>query len=280
MSVACTCALLTLTQQNPARTPSITGTVKVHEAFVSSALSNSRTISVYLPPGYATSKQRYSVLYMADGQNVFDGMRSYIPNMEWKADEAAESMINAKLIEPIIIVAIDNGGMKRGDEYLPTKANLGKQAVGGDADKYGKMLVSELKPFIDKTYRTRTDRDHTAVCGSSFGGIITLHLGLTYPNVFGKLGILSPSVWWDDRVVLKHVREKAKHDGQRVWIDIGTAEGGQAVADASALASEYEKKGWTSGRDLIFYKDGYAVHNEGAWARRLPSMLQFFFGRR
>ena len=271
---------LAQTQTAPTRVTSLTGNIKIHEGFASKALGNSRTISVYLPPGYDDAKSRqYPVLYMHDGQNVFDGMRSFIPNQEWKADESAESMINAKLIEPIIIVAIDNGGMKRADEFLPTAAKMGSNTSGGNANAYGKMLVEEIKPFIDKTYRTQTDAAHTALCGSSFGGIVTLHLGLTYPDVFGKLGICSPSVWWDHKVVLKEVEQLAKHARQRVWIDAGTGEGGGMDTDAKLLAAEFEKKGWTQGKDLILWIDAHAQHNEAAWARRLPSILTYFFAR-
>lgn len=256
--------------------------IRRHPDFESKILGNRRNILVYLPPDYdKTGARRYPVLYMADGQNVFDGMTSYIPNQEWKADEAAEALIRSKLIEPIIIVAIDNGGGARADEYLPTKVKRGQGATwGGNADKFGKFVVDEIKPFVDKTYRTKTDVANTGFCGSSFGGIVTACIGLQYPQTFGKLAICSPSVWWDGRVVLKMVDAMPKKTSQRIWIDIGGAEAPNAVKDASDLASAYEKKGWTLGRDLAFYNDGYAPHNEVSWARRMPAILMFLFPAR
>lgn len=263
------------------RPHTLTGHIDVIPAFESKFLNNKRPVWVYLPPDYAKNlKRRYSVLYMHDGQNVFDGATSFIPGQEWRADEVAESLINSNLIEPIIIVGIANAGMDRGDEYLPTRAKMGAgPAVGGRADLYGRLLIEELKPFIDRTYRTLPDARHTALAGSSFGGIATLYLGLTHPNVFSKLGVVSPSVWWDDRVMLKRVDALPKALPLRIWVDIGRQEG-DAVGDAEALRDALIKKGWKLGRDLAYYEEGYAEHNELAWSRRMPALLLFLFGRK
>lgn len=264
----------------PERKTSITGTVQAIKGFESKVLGNSRDVWVYLPPDYdKETARRYPVLYMHDGQNVFDGMTSYLPNLEWRVDEAAEALIRTKLIEPVIIVGVSNAGVDRANEYLPTKARMGQNEAGGRADLYGKMLTDELMPFIDKTYRTKRGPANTAICGSSFGGIVTLHLGLTRPDAFGKWGVVSPSLWWDDRLMLKRVNSLAKKPNARVWVDMGTNEGPGAVVQARELRDAMVKKGWVLGKDLVYYEDGFAVHNEGAWAGRMDMILRFFYGR-
>lgn len=264
----------------PERKASVTGTVRSIKGFESKVLGNARDVWVYLPPDYDREPtRRYPVLYMHDGQNVFDGMTSYLPNLEWRVDEAAEALIKTKLIEPIIVVGVSNAGMARADEYLPTRARAGQNEAGGKADLYGKMLTDELMPLIDKTYRTKRGPANTAICGSSFGGIVTLHLGLSRPDVFGKWGVVSPSLWWDDRVMIKRVVGLTKKPNARVWLDMGTNEGPGAVAQARELRDAMVKKGWVLGKDLVYYEDGFAVHNEGAWAGRMDTILRFFYGR-
>lgn len=272
--------------QASTRVDSITGSVQVLQ-LETKLLPGPRTLRVYLPPGYQQEqRRRYPVLYLHDGQNVFSGLTSFLPNGEWKADEAAQALIEAGLIEPILIVAIDNAGARRADEYLPTRATVDGRELGGEADRYGKLLVEELKPYIDATYRTKKDARNTAVGGSSLGGIISLHLGLTYPRVFGKLALLSPSLWWDSKVMLARV--KAQSAGQlgkprqQIWLDTGTEEGsgGEAVAAVRELGALLQAKGWKPGKDLAVYIEGHAIHREDAWARRMPAILLYLFGRK
>ena len=198
---------------------SVTGKVEIKEVETQS-LPGPRTLRVYLPPGYEQDHgRRYPVMYLHDGQNAFSGDTSFLPNKEWKADEAAQALIEAGLIEPLLIVAIDNGGDRRGAEFLPTRDTLPDGVtMGGDADRYSRMLLEEIKPLIDSEYRTRIDPADTAMCGSSLGGIITLHVGLGNPQVFGKLAVMSPSLWWDNRVMLKRVRALPQKQPQRIWI--------------------------------------------------------------
>ena len=276
MSFALTLAGLTLQTQ---RVASLTGNIEKLVSFESKVLQNRRNISVYLPPQYASDKgRRFPVLYMHDGQNVFDGATSYIPNQEWRADEAAEALIKAGLIEPIIIVGIDNGQSARADEFLPWKIKMGNSEGGGKADLYGKMLTDEIMPMVNAKYRTKTGPSNTGLLGSSFGGVITSYLGITRPNVFGKLGIVSPSVWVNGRELLKMV--KPIKNRQRIWIDMGTREGLSAVPDAQALFEAYKSAGWKEGKDITLVIDGNAEHNELAWSRRMMSILTFLFGPR
>lgn len=261
------------------RPRTITGDVRLHSRFHSSILSNDRDVVVFLPPGYEKEpRRRYPVLYLHDGQNLFDLETSFLPDQEWRVDETATSLIEGGLIEPVIIVGIYNAGAERGNEYLPTRA----RGMGGKADAYGRMLVNELMPFIDRTYRTKRGPANTGLGGSSLGGFVTMFLGLRYPNVFGKLAVMSPSVWWNDRELLKYVDELPRKSRQRIWIDIGTQEGDEpekTVADALTLRDHLIEKGWTLGKDLAFYRDIGAQHNERAWAGRMGMALMYLFGR-
>lgn len=271
-------------QQAPTRIDSITGSVQVLQ-LETKLLPGPRTLRVYLPPGYEREpRRRYPVLYLHDGQNVFSGLTSFLPNGEWKADEAAQALIEAGLIEPLLIVAIDNAGARRADEYLPTRATVDGREMGGEADRYGKLLVEEIKPHIDASYRTKRDARNTAVGGSSLGAIISLHLGLTYPRVFGKLALLSPSLWWDSGVMLERVKAATQLDKPRpqIWLDTGTEEGGGAetVTAVRTLGKILQGKGWKPGKDLAVYIEGYAIHREDAWARRMPAILLYLFGRK
>lgn len=269
---------LAVSPQGDVRKNSMVGDIRPHTAFESKILGNKRDVWVYLPPDYDKEpNRRYPVLYMHDGQNVFSGQTSYIPNQEWRADEAAEALIKAKVVEPLIIVAISNAGMARGDEYLPTRRTMRETEVGGKADLYGKFMTDELMPVIDQTYRTKKGPANTGLCGSSFGGVVTMHIGLTLPKVFGKLAVVSPSVWWDDRVLVRSVQALKSKPNQRIWLDMGTDEGSGAVADATQLKDALVGKGWREGKDLLFYIDAGARHNEAAWAGRMDAILLWLF---
>jgi predicted alpha/beta superfamily hydrolase len=262
------------------RTHTLTGDIRAHADFPSRFLKNPHTVLVYLPPGYGSGEnaaRRYPVLYLHDGQNVFDGATSYIPGKEWQVDETAERLIRAGEIEPVIIVAIYNGGHERANEYTPTRDKRFAGGVGGGADDYGRFLVEELKPFVDRTYRTKPDPDHTGLGGSSFGGLVTLHLGLQRPDVFRRLAVVSPSVWWDKRVLLRSVNGLKSKPPLRLWVDIGTKEGETAVADARLLRDALVSKGWTVNRDLHYAEAEGAVHDEAAWARRVEPILKYLF---
>jgi predicted alpha/beta superfamily hydrolase len=252
----------------------LTGDVRLHEGFHSRYLEHDRTIIVYLPPGYDPEMaDRYPVLYLHDGQNVFDRATSI--GEEWHVDESAERLITAGEIEPLIIVGIYNTGEHRIDEYAPTPRP--DKGGGGQADDYGHMLVEELKPFIDATYKTLPSAASTAIGGSSLGGLLTMHLGLRYPTAFGRLAVLSPSVWWDDRVILREVASLAAKPPLRIWLDAGTAEGPDVIADARALRDALIAKGWVLGEDLSYLEAEGGEHNEQSWASRIDTVLKFLF---
>lgn len=237
-------------------------------------------IWVWTPPGYKeASSRKYPLLIMHDGQNVFDGAISYIPNGEWRADETAGSLISAGLMEPVVIAGVSNGLMNRADEYLPTRSRRGTSEMGGGADAYGRCLTEEVMPFLAKQFRLDLKPSRTGLVGSSFGGIVTLHLGLSRPDAFGRLGVISPSLWWDNKVMLRRA-ESASFKGRKWWVDMGTAEGPGAAADARKLGEIMAASGLKSGRDFVYVEENGGEHNEFAWARRLGSIFTFLYPAR
>jgi predicted alpha/beta superfamily hydrolase len=139
------------------------------------------------------------------------------------------------------------------------------------------MLTREVKPFIDRTYRTLPDPANTGLGGSSLGGLVTLYLGMLHPDIFGKLAVLSPSVWWDNRVILKLVRMVDPKPRLQIWLDIGTGEGGKHVLNARALRDELIKAGWVLEADLVYAEIPDAGHSEAAWAGRVGPLLEYLF---
>ena len=247
--------------------------LRKHENFHSEFLEHDRTLIVYLPPGYESSESHYPVLYMHDGQNLFDPATAFAGN-EWRADETAEDLINAGEVEPLIIVGIYNTGEHRIEEYTPSRD---RKLGGGHADWYGRMLVEEIKPFIERNYRTLQGPDNTGLGGSSLGGLLSLYLGIIHPRIFGKLAVLSPSVWWNNRAILKLIaRLKAKPE-LKIWLDMGTCEGGMSLEDTERLRDVLESRGFREDKDLKYSEIEGAVHNESAWAERVGPMLKYLF---
>lgn len=275
-------ALASASFQQPAesvRIESAVGTYAV-KSVNSRHLNNTRDITVLFPEGYEKDTSvRYPVLYMHDSQNIFNGKTSYIPNQEWKVDETSRAMARAGLVQKLIIVGIPNMGIDRANEYLPTRAKFGRQGeeeVGGKADLYGKFLIEEVKPLIDSTFRTKKGPGDTGLCGSSFGGIITLHLGMTRPDVFGRLGVVSPSLWWDNGVMQKRIEQHKFPWKVRMWMDMGTQEGDGAIR-ARAFEKTLMAKGMKPKKDFIYFEEEGGQHNEAAWARRFGEILLFLF---
>ena len=252
----------------------VTGEVRRHQ-HASPRFGSPREVLVYLPPGYhAQPERRFATLYLHDGQNVFDPETAYIRGQEWQVDETAERLILSGDIEPLIVVAIYNAGADRIDEYTPAQDSQGR---GGKAGIYGDFLIQELKPFIDSEYRTLADPANTGLGGSSLGGLVTLHIGLTHPHIFGKLAVHSPSVWWNGSAMLGYVSDLAAQPPLRIWLDIGTREGGRSLADARGLRDGLFAKGWRHGRDIWYHEARGGSHSETAWAARVSPMLRWLF---
>ena len=232
---------------------------------------------VYLPPGYQPDGEPCSVLYLQDGQNLFDPATAF-NGQEWRADITADRLVLTGAIEPLIIVGIYNTGVRRISEYTPTKDP--RRRKGGKGERYARMMAHDLKPFIDREYRTRRAAAHTGVGGSSLGALVSLEAGLLYPRVFGRLAILSPSVWWDNRSILDMVRAYNFPSRPRIWLDCGTDEGDaprQSLADLELLRHALLEKGWRDGVDLRCCEVPGAGHNEAACAARFGDVLQYLF---
>jgi predicted alpha/beta superfamily hydrolase len=258
----------------------LTGNIQQHTDFESRVLGNRRDVLVYLPPGYRRARtRRFPVMYLHDGQNVFDAATAF-GGVEWGVDETVERLVIQKLMEPVIVVAVANAGEDRIHEYAPTRARLeaGKRKRSkGLLRQYGSFLINELKPFIDARYRTLTDAENTGLGGSSLGGLATMSLGLWFPHVFRRLAVMSPSIWWDDEVLYKMVDnlDERARPPLKIWLDTGTHEEGWQRAPV--LRDKLVEKGWRLYDDLHYYEDQGAGHTEAAWAYRIDAALRFLF---
>jgi predicted alpha/beta superfamily hydrolase len=246
-----------------------------HEQFASRFLRNKRDLIVYLPPGYQQQpSRRFPVLYLHDGQNLFDGSTSFIPGMDWHVGQTADQGIYEARVEPLLIVGIYNAGKQRLGEYTPTRMpRLG----GGRANRYAKFLLEEVQPFVRRSYRVLDGPQNTGIGGSSLGGLVSLYLGLKMPQVFGRIAALSASVWWNERVILRFAAAAPTRPTPRIWLDAGTREGGRTLEDVERFRDVLLGKGWQLGRDLHYQRVEGAEHNEAAWAQRVGPFLQFLF---
>lgn len=256
------------------------GNIKRHRGFPSRILDNRRDVLVYLPPDYRRfSRARYPVLYMHDGQNVFDAATAFA-GVEWGVDETAERLIRKKLLEPLIVVAVANTGENRIHEYAPTRGVIDakakrKKRSRGLARLYGQFLIEELKPFIDKTYRTKREREFTGLGGSSLGGLVTLAIGILFPNAFSRLLVMSPSIWWDDFAIYRLIDSVKDKPPLKIWLDTGTNEPGWE--QGHELRDRLVEKGWKLFDDLHYFEAKGADHSEAAWAARVDPALRFLF---
>jgi len=245
----------------------ITGTVRYHRKMEGEGIKP-RDVVVWLPPSYETSaEKRYSVLYVHDGQNAFDPTTSFL-GVDWQIDETADRLIRVGKMQEVIIVAISNTGDRR-QEYSDT--------ARGRA--YMKFVVEKLKPFIDKTYRTRPEREHTAVMGSSLGGLISFLLLWNYPEVFSQAACLSPAFAFQEIDATRLVQQ---HSGPDKHVRIYMDNGGiglemQLQPGCEKMLAALQEKGFKLGHNLEWFRDPDAEHNERAWSKRVWRPLLFLF---
>ncbi len=239
------------------------------------SLPADRAIAIYLPVAYfAEPDRRFPVFYLHDGQNLFDGTTSYIAGRTWRAHTTTDRLTAQHCIEPVILVGIANAGDHRMPEYTP---DADPQLGGGLGALYGQLLIQNLKPLVDRNFRTLPDARHTALGGSSLGGLISLFLALEHRDVFGKIAVLSPSLWWNGRSILRLARRASTEPELDIWLDIGTAEGAHHLRDADLLFSILAERGWQAGSNLVYNRVVAGVHNEDAWAERFGEVLAFLF---
>jgi len=265
------------------RVSTLTGDIRMHHLFHSPELKNARTIMVYLPPGYDdTPDQHYPVLYMHDGNNIFDAKTS-ATGVEWGVDETAQHLIVQDRIRKIIIVGVFNTP-QRTKEYSPFED---PEFGGGFGDAYLEFIAATLKPFIDRTYRTLPGREHTGLAGSSLGGLVSLYGLFARPEVFGFAGAVSPALWWARRKIFSFLRAARRPRPIKLWLDMGTDEGEAAgplveykkgPADCRRLVKALTDQGYELEQDVRYEEIEGGRHHELDWAARVDRMLLYFFG--
>jgi len=260
----------------PRPQPSATASVSVlTDSFAIPQLARTRRVWLYLPPGYAASERRYPVLYMHDGQNVFDARTSFAG--EWGVDETLDSL-HAIGAADAIVVAVDNGGPRRFDEY---SAWTNQKYGGGQGDAYVDFLVQTLKPYVDAHYRTLPDRVHTGVAGSSMGGLISLYAALKYPDVFGRVGVFSPAFWVAPEIYQAARRAHPRPEGStRIYMVTGAQEGDTpevVVRDHQRMIDTLRAAGFTIGHDLQAAVRPDGKHAEWFWRREFPAAYEWLF---
>ncbi len=257
--------------------PAITGDYEFIKKFKSKILANQRDIIVLLPPSYFSKLlknhiKRYPVLYMHDGNNLFDPNTSF-QGVDWGVDEACARLYKTGAIKEIIVVAVYNNAARM-DEYTPFKD---EKHGGGRGDKYIEFLTEELMPHINSHYRTLTDAENTAIGGSSLGGLISLYAGVRRADKFGKVIVMSPSIWWANGEIINYIK-KTKIDTVKssIWMDMGGAEGDEGIK-YTRLMNEVLKDKFGDSKNYSYKEFDGAPHNETAWSARIEHPLLFIF---
>ncbi|PTL79881.1 alpha/beta hydrolase [Vitiosangium sp. GDMCC 1.1324] len=256
------------------------GHVHIIRNFHSPQEGFTRTVRIYTPEGYEQAPQhRFPVLFMHDGQNVFAHPESALFDT-WCANLTLENMVGEGRAEPWIIVGIDSGP-GRVEEYSPWDEPRSHRRGRGEA--YARFLVETLKPYVDSVYRTRQGSEWTAVMGSSLGGLMSLYLGWRYPEVFGRIGALSPSVMWSQYQLFQHWTVHSRR-WSRIYLDAGTDEwidpGGVPLPYGEATRDFYfhlKRLGYAD-HELALVLEPGGLHHETAWQRRLPVAMGWLLG--
>jgi predicted alpha/beta superfamily hydrolase len=290
--VACiTLAVAALNSLEHARAQEVRGSLQLL-TLESRVFDNSRFLRIWLPEGYDDEENishRYPVLYLNDGQDLFDAATAVLGSDEWQVDETTTDLISAGAISPMIIVGIDNAGRaQRPYEYLPYPDEfLIPPEPSPAGNRYALFLETEVIPFVDDRFRTRREADSRALGGSSYGALISLYVAVTRPNLFSRLLLESPSFYVDNNRVLNDA-SRASLNLERVYLGVGTNElaldncpehpgNAEAVSGVRRLADILADSGMPADQ-LHVLIETCAVHSQVAWARRFPVALRFLFG--
>ncbi|WP_267643644.1 alpha/beta hydrolase [Haloarchaeobius amylolyticus] len=253
----------------------VVGDLRVSSPVSDPRLAADRELLVHLPPGYEDSEKHYPVVYMHDGQNLFDEVASY--SGEWEVDETMHALADEGI--EAIVVGIPNADDDRGQEYTPYAH---EEYGGGDADDYLAVLVDRIKPAIDERFRTESDPEATGIAGSSLGGLVSLYGFFEYPETFGFAGVFSPAFWWTHGRIFDYMTDQTRDTG-RIYMDVGTDESDDEelresyVNDATRMRDVLREQGYDDSQ-LEFVLDEGAIHRESAWARRFPDAMRFLLG--
>lgn len=242
------------------------------DTFYMPQLDKKRRVWLYLPKDYSSSAKSYPVLYMHDGQNLFDKQTSFAG--EWSIDESLDSMYN-KGDYGCIVVGIDNGGGSRLDEYSPW---VNTQYGGGKGEKYVDFIAQTLKPYIDQHYRTHTDAANTGIMGSSMGGLISLYAGIKYPEIFGRVGALS-SAYWFSSSSYDYVAANGINENSYFYLIAGAKEGGNQVEDMEKMATTIFQSG-ANADQIIKESHADGQHSEWYWKREFPKIYKWLFEKK
>jgi predicted alpha/beta superfamily hydrolase len=269
------------TKINSHQDHTVVGNLKILPGFKSPQLGNNRDLLVYLPPSYEGGDDRYPVLYLHDGQNLFDEQTSFAG--EWQVDETMEELSKDGL--EAIMVGIPNAESTRLLEYNPFSDG---GDLGGLGTEYIKFIIHSLKPLIDSNFRTLSGRNTTGILGSSMGGLISIYAFFHHPDIFGFMGAMSPSLWIANRAIFDLV-QSAPFPGGRIYLDVGTREHNsngkwlpaivrsrRYYASVRRLHRTLVRRGYKPRSDILYVEEKWAHHEEVAWARRLPQAIRFF----
>jgi predicted alpha/beta superfamily hydrolase len=237
--------------------------------FLMDGLDRQRTVRLYLPPSYETSDKRYPVIYMHDGQNLFDDVSSYAG--EWGVDETLNQLAEQQNLE-VIVVGIDNGGEFRMNELSPWGNERFGEAQGKE---YMDFIVQVVKPYIDSNFRSKNDKDNTAIIGSSMGGLISHYAIHAYPEVFSKAGIFSPSYWYSQNVFSFSKLKKADLDA-RLYVMYGDKEGDGMISDTNNMSRQLKQQGHPR-KNMVFKRVPKGEHNEKLWREEFAEAVLWLF---
>lgn len=269
------------------------GTVRVIENFPMKRLKRLRSLRIYLPPDYERNNSRYPVLYMQDGQNLFDEAVSAY-GKAWEVQQTLDDLYNEGKTKGIIVVGIDNDPGLRFLEYSPWYNNSIEEAMphvgltklpGGGGFEYLEYIVNELKPYIDKNYRTLKGREYTAIGGSSMGAFISLAAGVRYQEVFSKVAALSSASFFAEKQLKSLIESTGKKLPMKIYMDVGTKEtSNPEVSDFPQIYMKSNEEIFNSFKKIGLKDDEIkfniiegAIHNEREWAKRFPQVIEWLF---
>ncbi len=265
------------------RGESATGDLRLHK-FYSRVFRNTRFVRVWLPPGYSDAQnasRQYPVLYLNDGQNLFESSASFT-GVEWQVDETADRLIREDSVLPVLVVGLDNAGRDRLREYMPHRS-LHPMMLRAHGTRYPTFLFKEVMPFIARNYRVAAGPENTGLGGSSLGALIALYTVAVRPGAVGRLLLESPSLWASNRQIIRQSRG-VKRWPERIYLGTGTSEVGRqerdqsVVDDVRELAGIFRRAGLDDQHLRLKIEEG-GTHHESAWARRFPEALSFLFDK-
>ena len=264
-------SFLGFSQQKPEKKSTAANNVSIiKKEFVIAGLNNiSHKVWVYVPPNYYNSNKKYPVIYMHDAQNLFDNATSFLG--EWEVDETLNALFK-KTGKGFIVVAVENGGSERINEYTPWEH---KKYGGGKGAVYVDFIVNSLKPYVDAHYRTKKQAKHTALVGSSLGGLISYYGGLKYPTIFGKIGALSTSFWFSEKVI-DFTKKYGKNTQSKLFLLIGGKEGYGMDAHTKNMENLLLKTGFKA-KNLHTKIVPEGQHNEAFWRSEFLNVVTWLY---